>query len=126
MNKREAHRLILVVDDNDDNRELLNLFLSDTGYVVVEARNGLEAIATASKSSPDLILMDLLMPVMDGFAAVRVIRQTAEISEIPIVACTALHSYRFAALDSGFDEFLTKPLDFRVLDKTLCQFLAQP
>jgi two-component system cell cycle response regulator DivK len=109
--------LILVVDDNENNREVLNLFLSGSGYRVVEARNGLHAVAVAINTCPNLILMDLSMPVMDGFSAVRLIREIAEISEIPIVACTANDSHRLAALAAGFNGFLTKPLDFAVLDK---------
>ena len=62
--------------------------------MVAEASNGLEALAVARDAHPDLIVMDLSMPLMDGFTAVRLIRETAEISDIPIAACTAHHSYR--------------------------------
>jgi two-component system, sensor histidine kinase and response regulator len=68
--------------------------------------------------------MDLAMPVMDGFSATRFIRETAEISNIPIIACTAYDSHRLAAFGAGFNEFLIKPLDFALLDKTLSRFLT--
>lgn len=125
LSKRDnSYRLILVVDDNEGNREVLNFFLSESGYRVVEACNGLEAVAIATKACPDLILMDLAMPVMDGFDAIRLIRETAHISSIPIIACTAYYSHRLAALGAGFNEFLIKPLDFALLDKTLSRFLT--
>jgi two-component system, cell cycle response regulator DivK len=103
LSKRDnSYGLILVVDDNENNREVLNLFLAGRGYKTVEASNGLEAVAIAISSCPDLILMDLSMPVMDGFTAVRLIRAPAETSGIPIVACTAYHLHRDAALGAGF------------------------
>lgn len=125
MSKRDNYYgLILVADDNEGNRDVLNLFLSASGYRVLEACDGLEAVALATNSRPNLILMDLSMPVMDGFTAIRLIRETPEISDIPIIACTAHHSYRLQALGAGFNEFLTKPLDFTLLDKTLGRLLG--
>ena len=89
MGENENPPVILVVDDYQGNRELLSMFLRANGYHVVEASNGLEAIAIATSTPPDLIIMDLAMPVMDGFVAARLLREVPKICEIPIVACTA-------------------------------------
>lgn len=123
--KETSCRVILVVDDHEDNRELLKAFLSGLGYDVVEACNGLEAVKVATRISPDLIIMDLSMPVMDGFNAVRILREIPETSAVPVVACTAYTtaSYKVQALSVGFDEFLTKPIDFTHLNYVLEQFL---
>jgi CheY-like chemotaxis protein len=118
-----SYRVILVVDDQPDNRELLNIFLSGLGYGVVVACNGLEAIKAAMLDCPDLIIMDLCMPVMDGFNAVRILREMPETSAVPVVACTAHDTYEVQALSVGFNEVLTKPIDFKRLNYMLEQFL---
>ena len=117
--------VILVVDDNESNRELLCLFLSCSGYDVIEARDGLEAVKVATSECPDLIIMDLSMPVMDGFGAVRLLRQVPEVREVPVIACTAFDTstHRLQAMAVGFNEFLSKPIDFTQLDFLLGQFL---
>ena len=123
--ENKSTRLILVVDDNESIRGLLNAFLSDSGYNVIEARDGLEAIKVATSECPDLIIMDLSMPVLDGFSAVSVLREVPEVREVPVIACTALDTttHRVQAMDLGFNEFLTKPIDFNRLDSLLEQFL---
>ena len=75
--------VILIVDDNYFNRELLNVYLSSSGYTVIEACNGNEAVKVATIEHPDLIIMDLTMPVMDGYGAVRILRKVPEICDIP-------------------------------------------
>jgi CheY-like chemotaxis protein len=117
--------VILVVDDHEGNREFLNAFLSGCGYNVIEAGDGLEAVKLATNANPDLIIMDLAMPVMDGFGAVQLLRKVPEICEVPIVACTAYDTstHRTQAMSVGFDEFLTKPIDFQELNLVLDRFL---
>lgn len=117
--------VILVVDDQQDNREILNAFLSDKGYGVIEACNGLEAVTAAKRERPDLIIMDLSMPVLDGFSAVRLLRELPEIRHVPVVACTAhdTETHRLQVLSVGFNEFLSKPIDFARLNDVLDQFL---
>jgi CheY-like chemotaxis protein len=117
--------VILVVDDNYFNRELLQVFLSISGYNVIEARNGLEAVRLATSEHPDLIIMDLAMPLMDGYGALRILRMVPEICDVPIVACTAHNSstHRVTAMRKGFSEFLTKPIDFCALDCMINRFL---
>jgi two-component system, cell cycle response regulator DivK len=126
MNQIErACHIILVVDDQVDNRDLLNMFLSSLGYGVIEASNGLEALKLAMGDRPDLIIMDLSMPVMDGFNAVRILREMPSTSTVPVVACTAHDSatYKVQALSVGFDEVLIKPIDFTQLQCVVEQFL---
>lgn len=113
-----------VVDDSDDIREVVSFVLSGRGYRVVEAENGQAALEMAQKECPDLILMDLSMPVLDGFGAVRGIRQITEMCDVPIVAISAHNTvdHRTKALVVGFNDYLTKPIDlFRLM--TLIQSL---
>jgi CheY-like chemotaxis protein len=123
--KDKSCHVILVVDDNESNRELLNAFLSGNGYNVIEARDGLEAVKVAATECPDLIIMDLSMPVLDGFGAVRLLREVPEVCEVPVIACTAHDSstYRLQAMAVGFNEFLPKPINFTQLDFMLSRFL---
>lgn len=123
--KDKSCHLILVVDDNDCNREILNVILSSSGYEVIEARDGLEAVKVAASECPDLIIMDLSMPVLDGFGAVRLLREMPEVREVPVIACTAhdTSTHRLQALAVGFNEFLLKPIDFNQLDFMLERFL---
>ena len=106
--------LVLVVDDSDDIREMVRFVLDTSGYRVAVAENGLEAVQMARTESPDLILMDLSMPVLDGFGAVRGIRGMAEMCDVPIIAISAhdTRDHRAKAFDVGFNDFLTKPIDF--------------
>lgn len=98
--KGNGDRVILVVDDQAGNREILRIFLGWSGYTVIEAINGHEAVLSVTTACPDLNIMDLAMPVMDGFAATRMLRLT---TQIPIIACTAYDSpeHRAHALLAG-------------------------
>jgi CheY-like chemotaxis protein len=123
--RESSYGVIMVADDNECNREILKVFLSFNGYEVIEARNGVEAVAIASKERPDLIIMDLSMPVMDGYGAVRILRELPEVSTIPIVAFTAhdTSTHRVEAMKVGFNEFLTKPIDFCQLNFVINRLL---
>lgn len=123
--KDKSCHVILVVDDCESNRELLSVYLTVSGYEVIEACDGLEAVRVATSECPDLIIMDLSMPVMDGFGAVRLLRQVSEVREVPVIACTAhdTSTHRVQAMGVGFNEFLSKPIDFAQLDFMLGQFL---
>jgi len=121
----ESATVIMVVDDNETNRELLSIILTANGYTVIEACNGIEAVKLAARSCPDLIIMDLAMPVMDGYGAVRLLRKVPEVCQVPIVACTAhdTSTHRDHAMRLGFNDFLTKPIDFEHLDSVIDRFL---
>jgi CheY-like chemotaxis protein len=116
---------IMVVDDDEDIRYMMRILLEEDGYRVLEAENGQRALEIAQSGRPDLILMDLSMPVLDGFAATRCLRQMTIISDVPIIAVTAFDTpeHRTNASAAGINEYLTKPVDFIKLDKLIGQFL---
>ena len=107
----ETHPLILVVDDYQDAREMYAEYLQYSGFRVAEARNGNEAVSQARSLKPDLILMDLSLPGMDGWEATRVMKADVETRHIPIVALTghALAGASEGARKAGCDSFVTKP-----------------
>ncbi len=113
---------ILVAEDIEDTRHLMKLVLEMRGHSVLEAENGKQAVECAIKEHPDLILMDLSMPVMDGLTATRSIRAHAATSMIPIVALSA-HlgdaTWRDKAMRCGCSHCYTKPLDFEALEGLL-------
>jgi CheY-like chemotaxis protein len=113
----EAPSTILVVDDYMDNRVLLSAWLRAKGYKVVEAQDGKEGVLQANRSHPDLILMDLAMPELDGIEATRQIRQRHAFSRTPIFAISAYatHDVKEDALAAGCTEIFDKPLDLPLL-----------
>ena len=108
---------ILVVDDYADNRMLLSAWLRAKGYKVIEAQDGKEGLLQANRSHPDLILMDLAMPILDGIEATRQIRQRRAHSHTPIFAISAYatHDVKDDALAAGCTEVFAKPLDLPLL-----------
>ena len=109
-----APPLILVVDDMLDNAVVISLALQQQGYRVVNAGNGEEALKVAAISRPDLILMDIAMPQLDGLEATRRLREDTVLRTIPVIALTAFDTQGFhrAAYDAGIDGYLTKPINF--------------
>jgi len=103
--------LVLVVDDFADNREMYSEYLSFSGYDVIEARNGKEALDAAHERLPDIIIMDLSLPVMDGWEATRRLKADDRTRGIPVVALTghALAGHSKGAREAGCDSFLAKP-----------------
>ena len=103
--------LVLVVDDFADNREMYSEYLSFSGYDVIEATNGKEAVDAARARLPDIIIMDLSLPVMDGWEATRRLKADDRTRKIPVVALTghALAGHSKGARDAGCDSFLAKP-----------------
>jgi CheY-like chemotaxis protein len=118
---------ILIVEDNEDGRFMMRTFLQLKGYRVREARDGMEAIAAAAGERPDLILMDLQLPRMDGIAVTRELRMRPLSREIPIVIVSGWDPkrYRAEALTAGCDEYLLKPVDFSLLDAILTRYLPR-
>jgi len=109
---------ILIVDEDPYLRDVLAQKLESLGYRVVEARNGKEALDKVQQEPPDLILLDVMMPVMDGFQACRRLKDNEDTRLIPIVIMTALHAKedRIIGIEAGADDFLTKPVDDRELE----------
>jgi two-component system cell cycle response regulator DivK len=102
---------ILVVEDTEDNRQILRDLLGMAGYDMVEAHDGAQGVAMAAEHKPDLILMDIQMPVMDGYEATRQIKANPELKAIPIVAVTsyALSGDEQKTRDAGCDAYIAKP-----------------
>lgn len=117
-------KTILVVEDYDDARYLIKVMLQMLGHRVVEATDGREAVEFAQREHPDLILMDLSLPLMDGVTATKLIREMDEVSEVPVVCVTA-HSekYRDEALRAGANLVVRKPVDMDDLKPILSQYL---
>jgi CheY-like chemotaxis protein len=116
----------MIVDDTDDVRELVRIQLIMLGYRVVEATNGREAVEIVMREPPELILMDLTMPVLGGIEATRLIRETVGNSEVVIVAFTALPSghSRELALAAGCNDYIRKPLEVDQLSSLLKRHLS--
>ena len=111
---------ILLVEDNEMNRDMLSRRLSRNGYEILIAVDGGQGVAMAASEKPDLILMDMSLPVMDGWEATRRVKADASTSSIPVIALTAhaLVQDREKAMAAGCDDFDTKPVELpRLLDK---------
>jgi CheY-like chemotaxis protein len=116
---------ILIAEDNLVNRELLREMLEARNYRVVEARDGKEALAKIDEVKPDLVLLDINMPVLDGFAVIRLIREHPAFDRLPVLAVTAyaMKEDRERVLGAGFDGYIAKPIDSAVLFKELTKFI---
>ena len=126
MTKEKSTRTIMVVEDYDDTRLLLKQGLEGLGYSVLEASNGQEAVDIADREHPDLILMDLDLPILDGIAATQRIRQQSHMESVPIVAVTAYPmSYsRVKAFAKGCNEYMAKPIDMSELESLVNRYLG--
>jgi two-component system cell cycle response regulator DivK len=118
-------KLILVVEDQEDNRRILRDLLTSADYELIEAVNGEEALAAMAKDRPDLILMDIQLPVMDGYEATRRIKADPASAAIPIIAVTsyALSGDEAKARDAGCDDFVPKPYSPRQLLAKIRKYL---
>ncbi|MGH7638447.1 MAG: response regulator [Gemmatimonadaceae bacterium] len=110
-------RSVLVIEDNEDNRIIVRAVLSSRGFRVSEATDGAMGIAKAIDEMPDVILMDVSIPIIDGLAATRILKQDPATAMIPIIALTAhaLATDRAKALDAGCDDYISKPTDPRTV-----------
>lgn len=117
---------ILVVEDNPDNRILITDVLTSLDYEVLVAVDGIEGVAKARAEVPDLILMDLSLPHMDGWTATGQIKATDGLQHVPIIALTAhaMVGDRERALEAGCDDYISKPIDLRELANTLSKYLG--
>ena len=118
-------KLILVVEDQDDNMQILRDLLVSAGYAMVLAENGEEALAAVAKQRPDLILMDIQLPIMDGYEATRRIKADPASQSIPIIAVTsyALSGDEARAREAGCDDFVPKPYSPRQLLAKVREYL---
>jgi two-component system cell cycle response regulator DivK len=117
---------VLVVEDTEDNRQMMRRLLEMSGFRVVEATNGREAVEVASQVQPQIILMDLSLPIIDGLAATRQIRNQPELNTVPIVAVSAHDTADFhsEALDAGCNAYVTKPINYTELEHLVTRLIA--
>jgi len=127
MHSQEQNPTVLLVEDTEDNRFMMRRLLEMSGYAVVEATNGEEAVRLAQSERPDLILMDLSLPVIDGLAATRAIRKLDGLSKTPIVAVSAhdTSDFQAEALTAGCNSYITKPIDFSQLELLISRLLGK-
>jgi CheY-like chemotaxis protein len=118
---------ILLIEDNEQNRILMRQILGRQGYDLLEATDGLTGIEMARAHRPALILLDIQMPVMNGFMVLRELRNDAELRKITVIAVSsfAMKGDREKALEAGFDEYVTKPIDTRIFPELLKQILTE-
>jgi two-component system cell cycle response regulator DivK len=116
---------ILVIEDQEDNRTILRDLLTSVGYELIEATNGEEGVKLAEREKPDLILMDIQLPVIDGYEATRRIRVISELKQTPIIAVTsyALSGDEAKAREAGCDGYVTKPFSPRALLAKVREYL---
>ncbi|HVQ37037.1 MAG TPA: response regulator [Pyrinomonadaceae bacterium] len=117
---------VLLVEDTEDNRQMMRRLLELSGYEVVEAINGEEAVRVAAAERPEIILMDLSLPLIDGLTATRRIRNLPGFDKVPIVAVSAHDTADFHsdALAAGCNAYITKPIDYPELEETVNSLLA--
>ena len=117
---------ILVVEDQPDNRKIIRDVFAATGYEIIEAENGEEALAAIAKARPDLILMDIQLPIMDGYTATRRIKADPALRSIPVIAVTsyALSGEEKKAREAGCDDYIPKPYSPRELLAKVRQYLS--
>lgn len=117
--------LVLIAEDNEANISTLTDYLEANGYRIIVAMNGEEAIALSETHQPDLILMDIQMPIMDGLSAIKLIRLNPNLADIPIIALTALamDSDRQKCINAGANEYISKPIKLKALTQTIQSFL---
>ena len=123
-----GQKTVLVVDDYDEVRLITRRVLESFGYRVVEAASGSEAVRVAQADSPDLILMDLSMPAMDGFATIHHLRKLLGLRDVPIIAVSAhtAREVREDALAAGCRDFITKPVHIEMLKSAVERHLPKP
>jgi CheY-like chemotaxis protein len=121
-----AHKRVLLVEDNDDNRTIYATILAHYGYVVDESPNGLDGVRKAELLRPDLIIMDISLPIMDGLEATRCIRANPATATIPVIAVTAHAriSDREQVLEAGCTEYLAKPVEPRRLIQEVSRLIG--
>jgi two-component system cell cycle response regulator DivK len=118
---------ILVVEDTEDNRQIIRDLLSSVGYELIEATDGAEGVALARRHHPDLILMDIQLPQIDGYEATRQIRGISELAQVPIIAVTsyALSGDEAKTRAAGCDGYIAKPFSPRQLLAKVREFLPE-
>lgn len=125
MVSQDKQTKVLLVEDTEDNRFMMKRLLEMSSFKVVEAVNGQEAVDLAVRELPDIILMDLSLPLIDGLGATRRIRQMSQLQDVPIIAVSAHDTADFhnEALSAGCDAYITKPIDFSQLEELVIRLV---
>jgi CheY-like chemotaxis protein len=119
-------KTILVVEDFEDSRNFIKFVLERLGYQVLEAEDGFKAVEIVRRQVPDLILMDMALPLINGLAATKMIRQFTETSKVPIIAMTASGQFIYQqAIDAGCKDLITKPIDVDKLQPMIECYLSE-
>ena len=120
-------KVILIVEDDPMNLKLIRDLLQIRGYTILEATDGKQSVDMARANMPDLILMDIQMPVMDGFEAISILKADPVTKNIPIIALTAfaMQGDREKCMDAGCSDYITKPLDTRAFVTTVKEYLEK-
>lgn len=123
---RTAMHRILLVEDNEMNRDMLSRRLERRGYVIILAMDGQQGVDVALREKPDLILMDMSLPVIDGWEATQALKARAETAHIPVIALTAhaMEGDRTKAMEAGCDDYDTKPVELSRLLEKIQKFLG--
>lgn len=117
--------IILIVEDQPDSRDFMKALMESYGYQVIEAADGEEAVQLAHYGKPNLILMDISMPEMDGLTAIKIIRETLDKSKMPIIAVTAHgKALNKLLLEAGCNDIVNKPVDFDTLQPAIERYLV--
>jgi CheY-like chemotaxis protein len=118
---------VLVIEDNDRNRKLVKILLEANKYEVIEAKTGEEALTCLQNDKPDLILLDIQLPNMDGLTLTRILRSNQKTKDIPIVAVTAyaMKGDKERVLDAGCDAYISKPIDTRELPMIVANMIKE-
>lgn len=119
--------IILIADDRPSSRELLGLVLERTGYEVLEAENGEQAVERVRAGNPDLVLLDLQMPGLDGYGVLAALRAEARFAHLPVLALTAsaMRGDREKILEAGFTDYLAKPASPEIVRETVARMLRE-
>jgi CheY-like chemotaxis protein len=127
VHNKDSVATVLLVEDTEDNRQMMGRLLVLSGFRVVEATNGQEAVEAAARENPRIILMDLSLPFIDGLAATRRIRNLPGLKNVPIVAVSAHDTADFhhEALAAGCDAYITKPIDFSELEEVMLRMMSK-
>lgn len=127
MSEPRRKYLILIADDRPSSRELLRVILERAGYDIIEAQDGEAALAEIRSRQPDLVLLDLQMPKLDGYGVLQAVRQDASLAQLPVVALTAsaMRGDRERILEAGFTDYLAKPAGPDLLRETVARLLQQ-
>jgi two-component system, cell cycle response regulator DivK len=116
---------VLIVEDYDDTRDLMKFLVESYGHQVIEAADGIEALDKVKQYLPDLVLMDISLPVVDGLTATKAIREFDSAGRLPIIAVTAFgKQYYRKAMDAGCNDLIPKPVDFDTLEPIINNYLA--